>query len=360
MAAVWPQLVVVKPDNCHHLYMEWKKSLFAHWRGYMEWKKSFLAYWRGYIDFKGSASRSDFWTATGIVSLIGLVLFALVAFLGVMGAAIFSLWAVATVVPTFAILTRRLRDAGYSLYWLFVMILGPLGLAVLLILAARKKNEKTFLRLKQTLQNPKPTALAGKSALSARSTDRKQSGANRPSKDERTERNQRNRERKAEAARQHLEKYGKPIASEVFGWTLIEIFKTGHVRIARGEMQELLGIEFTDISQRKNQIGRMAGFIGTGGLNMFTSTRKGEAFLSISTASGSKTLKVGEVRPSDIETAHKLMAASKTVIHGNRSQSSGNETAPDLSAQLEKLSSMKNSGELSEGEFAAAKKKLLG
>lgn len=176
----------------------------------------------------------------------------------------------------------------------------------------------------------------------------------------RAERKERIAERKAAGKQAQLEKYGKPIASGAFGWSLVEIYESGHVRISGGAMLELKGIEFTDMSRQKNQIGRVVGFLGTGGWNMATSTRKGEAFLSISTASGVKTLKTSEARPSDIQTANKLVAASKAIV--GRAKPEQGATAPgqdDLSIQLQRLEELKKTGALTDEEFSAAKRKLL-
>jgi hypothetical protein len=181
------------------------------------------------------------------------------------------------------------------------------------------------------------------------------------SKDERKERKERIRQRKLDGKKAHEEKYGKPIASGAFGWTLVELYKTGHIRIGGGAMLELRAIEFTDLSRRKNQIGRVVGFLGTGGLNMATSTRKGEAFLAIATSSVTRTLKTSEVRPSDIETANMLVAASKTVI-GQPSPESRNPevSGGHLAGELERLSKLRGTGALTEQEFADAKRKILG
>ena len=177
---------------------------------------------------------------------------------------------------------------------------------------------------------------------------------------ERKERKQRIAERKAAGKKAHLEKYGKPLASGAFGWTLVEVYESGHVRISGGAMMELLGIEFRDLSQRKNQIGRIVGFLGTGGWNMATSTRKGEAYLSITTTAGVRTLKTSEARPSDIETANKVVAASKSVVARKTQANEPSISSGSLSNELEKLSKLREEGTLTDEEFAAAKKKLLG
>jgi len=327
----------------------------------VKWSESFLAYWRHYADFRGKTSRSVFWRASALVALIGFVLFVLVGFLDTLGAAIFSLWLVSTLVPSLAILTRRLRDAGYSLLWLLLLLLGPLGLVGLLFLASRVKAGNLFVRQVPAAKRVESTRVAKTPVLKPSVEEKEKSRPKRLTGAERKERREKIKERKAVAERAHLEKYGKPIASGAFGWTDVEVYKSGHVRISGGAMMELFGIEFTDLSQRKNQIGRVVGFLGTGGLNMATSTRKGEAYLSITTPSGVRTVKTSEARPSDIETAHKLVAAARAFsAQVKNSSPSSPSNMEDVSAQLEKLSALRERGALSEEEFSAAKKKLLG
>ena len=188
----------------------------------------------------------------------------------------------------------------------------------------------------------------------------KQSDWKRLSRDERKERKERIKKRKQDADEAFRKKYGSPIASGAFGWTLVEVYQTGHVRVGGGAMLQLYGIEFTDLSARKNQIGRVIGFIGTLGVNMATSSRKGEGFLSISTESGVKTLKTGEVRPSDVETATKLMAAAKAVVLAQEPTGTSAGGTEDIASQLEKLVVLQKEGAITQEEFSAAKKKLLG
>ena len=298
----------------------------------MGWLEAVSDYWRGFADFKGQTSRAGFWKAIAFASGVGFFLFVLIGFIGTPAVPLFFIWLLVTVVPSAAILSRRLRAA---------------------------KNEdagKSSAGAVKPADNSQPRAVDSEEAAASE----KRTRPKRPTRYERQARKQQQKERKAEAERAHREKYGKPIASGAFGWTLIEVFKTGHVRISGGATHELYGIEFTDLSRQKNQIGRVVGFLGTGGLNMATSTRKGEAYLSISTASGVRTVKTSEARPSDIETANKLVAASKSVVARKTQATEPSTSSGSLSNELEKLSTLREEGTLTDEEFAAAKKKLLG
>jgi uncharacterized membrane protein YhaH (DUF805 family) len=327
----------------------------------VKWKNAFSAYWRRYADSNGQTSRPDFLRATAAVWLIGFAFVVLAGFVETAGPAIFFLWVISTLVPSLAILTRRLRDANYSRLWLLLLLLGPLGLVGLLALASRTRKAGLLLRARDAAKRAEPVRVPRAPASESQVGGKEKTPKKRLTRDERKERNQKIKERKAAAENAHREKYGKPIASGAFGWTFVEVYKSGHVRVSRGAMQQLLGIEFTDLSQRKNQIGRVVGFLGTGGLNMATSTRKGEAYLSITTPSGVRTVKTSEARPSDIETAQKLVAAAKAISASVQHSSAGSSSnVEDISAQLEKLSALKEQGALSKEEFSAAKKKLLG
>lgn len=85
-----------------------------------------------FAQFSGTASRSEFWLfvlATAIISII----------LGIVGAAIPALSFLSTLasliffIPSLAVGARRLRDAGFSPWWLLIYITG-IGALVLLIM----------------------------------------------------------------------------------------------------------------------------------------------------------------------------------------------------------------------------------
>ncbi|WP_144782029.1 DUF805 domain-containing protein [Microbacterium sp. BH-3-3-3] len=111
-----------------------------------------------YATFHGRASRSEYWWWVLTAAVVGTVLNALPTLTdgirieadgsttitgahGVILGAIWLLWALATIVPTFAVLVRRLHDTGRSGFWVFIGLVPLIGALVLFVF---------------TLQGPRP------------------------------------------------------------------------------------------------------------------------------------------------------------------------------------------------------------
>ena len=106
--------------------------------------KDYFKFWKHYFNFKGHSTISEFLNA-----LLWLVItnFAVIIGLGIVLIACFdfdadtalkwiemirSFLGVAALPPTFAITSRRLRDAGYSpksFFWLLVPVIGMIAFA---------------------------------------------------------------------------------------------------------------------------------------------------------------------------------------------------------------------------------------
>ena len=83
-----------------------------------------------YADFIGMATRSEFWW---------FVLFLIIvqALLGIASHAIAAIFALATLVPYFAVGTRRLRDTGRSPWWWLICLIPVVGEIVLIVFWAQ-------------------------------------------------------------------------------------------------------------------------------------------------------------------------------------------------------------------------------
>ncbi len=105
-------------------------------------------FWRKYTVFTGRASRAEFWWWWITSFAVGLVLqLAPQAFTpdaplleNPVGAYLFVLWGLATLVGSLALGARRLHDVGRSGFWLFLNVVPVLGTIVFLVLCLLPPN----------------------------------------------------------------------------------------------------------------------------------------------------------------------------------------------------------------------------
>lgn len=88
--------------------------------------REYIAMWKGFVDFNGYASVRDYWMAWLINFVIS---FAIGLVGGMIEGLTFlsSIYSLAVLIPSLALATRRLNDAGYSwksLLWYFLPIVG--------------------------------------------------------------------------------------------------------------------------------------------------------------------------------------------------------------------------------------------
>lgn len=94
---------------------------------------------RKYADFTGRAGRPELWWwilfSAIVAAALGVFNVIPVGDASSLGAILSSLWGIATLLPTLAVIVRRLRDAGQGwghVFWLLVPIAGLIVLAVML------------------------------------------------------------------------------------------------------------------------------------------------------------------------------------------------------------------------------------
>lgn len=103
-----------------------------------------------YATFSGRASRSEYWWWVLIGTVVGTVLNALPTLTdgvrlevdgsltvtgphGVILTFVWVIWAVATLIPTLAVMVRRLHDTGRSGFWILIGIFPVIGFFVLFV-----------------------------------------------------------------------------------------------------------------------------------------------------------------------------------------------------------------------------------
>ena len=87
-----------------------------------------------YATFSGRARRSEYWWWSLFAGLVGIVLETpfLITHKPAFGM-IYALWALATLLPNLALISRRLHDTGRSFWWVWISLVPLVGAIVLLV-----------------------------------------------------------------------------------------------------------------------------------------------------------------------------------------------------------------------------------
>ncbi len=89
-------------------------------------------FFKNYINFSGRTSRKDYWLTVLLLLIVSLVLGAILPMLC-------GIWGLIVLLPSLAICARRLRDAGFSPWWLLLLLTG-IGEIVILIMTLMPKK----------------------------------------------------------------------------------------------------------------------------------------------------------------------------------------------------------------------------
>lgn len=87
---------------------------------------AFQSAWKRSFDYTGRSNRGDYWWFALANILINFVLLGLSQFSNFIGW-IYSIWIVATIVPSLSLTIRRLRDAGKHWGWFFIQLIPVIG-----------------------------------------------------------------------------------------------------------------------------------------------------------------------------------------------------------------------------------------
>jgi len=120
-------------------------------------KQAYIRFWTGYINFNERTECKDFWYATLINAIISLVLSLIAVVFGLLGnqvlpdgwtvlSEIFNnlgdLYAFLILIPSLAILVRRLRDGGFHWSLSFLLFIPFAGLVAIIVLTALPSSEQ--------------------------------------------------------------------------------------------------------------------------------------------------------------------------------------------------------------------------
>ena len=86
-----------------------------------------------YANFSGRARRSEYWYFFLLTMLVEFVLSLLSVVLGDLAVILSGIWGLAVLVPTLAVVWRRLHDTGRSGAWYFIFLVPLVGWIILLV-----------------------------------------------------------------------------------------------------------------------------------------------------------------------------------------------------------------------------------
>ena len=113
-------------------------------KGFAFFIQSYVNFWKQYVDFKGCTSRKEFWTFVGANICVDLILLLIIGISQGVLVPIYSLYTLATFVPSLAICTRRLHDTGRSGHWqwLYLTVYGSIAVLVFLFFKSKYYQNK--------------------------------------------------------------------------------------------------------------------------------------------------------------------------------------------------------------------------
>lgn len=91
-------------------------------------KDSYIKFWKNYTNFSGRARRSEYWYV-----VLANILISLVTIIPYVGQVVGALYMIAILVPTLALMVRRLHDLGKDWYYIFLLLIPLVGQIIMLV-----------------------------------------------------------------------------------------------------------------------------------------------------------------------------------------------------------------------------------
>ena len=108
--------------------------------------QEYVAFWKNYANFSDCTSRRGYWMVILFNAIISTVLY-LLNNVGTFFAIISVLYSLATLIPSLALLVRRLRDAGKYWTWIFITLVPFVGSIVLFVFLCQPTSNYTGIQV---------------------------------------------------------------------------------------------------------------------------------------------------------------------------------------------------------------------
>lgn len=164
-------------------------------------------------------------------------------------------------------------------------------------------------------------------------------------------------------------KHGAVIAKETFSGKTVQIFQNGYVKVSgplsrNAPIERLISISDDANITKKSGLGRGLGFVATGGLNMLSSNKRGDVYLTIVTDQQTHLLHVEAPPAWEMKAAKKLAGAALRVTPETENSPTTDQSVPPVGVppagslvspaeRLRQLADLHAEGLLSDEEFAA-------
>lgn len=195
---------------------------------------------------------------------------------------------------------------------------------------------------------------------------------------ERADRGKQKAAARAEQEATTLEAYGVHVGGGSFGGKVVEFYDKGYVRIAlwptaNTPFEKLVAIESSGDIAKKSAAGRAAGAVLTGGLNLLSSNKRGDLYLTIVTETTTHVLHVDPPTAMGMRSAKALEGAGRGLLLRLQAtagaEAAGASPSSDLTdargdaatvaERLRQLGQMRDEGLISSEEFDALRTKIL-
>ncbi len=163
------------------------------------------------------------------------------------------------------------------------------------------------------------------------------------------------------------EQYGTVAIQKTFFNRMIVIYSKGYVLVSRnvfnpkGEPEKLLAMDYSADITKKTGLGRATAAVLTSGLNLLSSNKRGDAYLTIVTEKQTYSLRSEAPTAFDTKNGQALASTARAILESNGLKGT-QISAPteDMAGQLAKLVELHKVGALSDEEFSAAKARIIG